>query len=139
MQRALSLGEIVNKEQLDVTDADVNAQIDKMSAQFGEQADIFRNMLLRNENKRGIAMDMITNRALQRLVQIARGENPAIGPTPEPEAPSEIVAVAGVEAPSSPINANTDANAAPAEAPAAPVDQPAASTESTPDSETKSS
>ncbi len=85
MKRALILGEIVNKEQLDVDDADVLAQIDKMSAQFGEQAAVFKQMLMRPETKSSIAMDLLTQRALERLVAIARGENPEIGPVPVAE------------------------------------------------------
>jgi trigger factor len=79
LQRSLVLGEIVNKEKLQVTDADVTEQIDKMSAQFGEQAPIFRSMLMQGENLRGITLDLMTQKALQRVIAIARGENPEIG------------------------------------------------------------
>lgn len=96
MQRALILGEIVNKEQLNVNDKDVLDQIEKMSAQFGEQAAVFKQMLMRPETQNSIAMDMLTSRAMERLGAIARGENPAIGPTPEP--PAEESALAQPEA-----------------------------------------
>ena len=82
LKRALILGEIVSKEQLNVSDADVLAQIDKMSAQFGEQASVFRQMLMRPETQNSIAMDLLTNRAMERLIAVARGENPPVGPTP---------------------------------------------------------
>jgi trigger factor len=134
LQRALILGELVNKEQLDVSDADIDAQIEKMSAQFGEQASIFRSMLMRNENKRGIALDLITNRALQRLMQIARGENPAIGPSPEPE-PAAIEAPAvQSEQPAVEAEAATESASEPIVEPTAdaPVNAPT-------DSETQSS
>src|SRR5258706_1838320 len=66
LERSLVLGELVNAEKLQVTDAEINEQVDKMSAQFGEQADIFRNMLLQGDNLRSITLDLMTNRALQR-------------------------------------------------------------------------
>jgi trigger factor len=81
LRRALVLGKIVGEEQLDVSDADVETQIDRMSLQFGEQAQTFRRMLSRAENKRNIAADLVTNRAFRRLIEIARGENPPIGVT----------------------------------------------------------
>lgn len=89
LQRALTLGELVNREKITVSDSDIDSQIDKMSQQFGEQAQIFRQMLNRAENRRSVAMDMITNRALHRLVEIGRGENP-----PVESAISEVVKTA---------------------------------------------
>ncbi len=79
LKRALVLGELVRREQLDVNNADVETQIDKMSQQFGEQAAIFRQMLGRAENRQSIAADLATNRAFRRLIEIARGENPPVG------------------------------------------------------------
>lgn len=94
LQRALVLGSIVSDEQLDVSDADVETQIDRMSQQFGEQAQTFRKMLARAENKRNIAADLVTNRAFRRLIEIARGENPSIGVTkPADEAQAAPIAV----------------------------------------------
>jgi trigger factor len=107
LKRALILGEIVRREQLDVNDSDVETQIDKMSQQFGEQAAIFRQMLARAENRRGIAVDLVTSRAFQRLIEIARGENPPIGASPakeEPEAEAKQPAPEiGVETPAETI------------------------------------
>ena len=110
LKRALVLGSVVSEEKLDVSDAEVESQIDQMSAQFGEQAQVFRNMLARPESKRNIAVDLITNRAFRRLIEIARGENPPIGlaaETPSAETSAEAAPEASAEAP---------AEAAPAEA-----------------------
>jgi hypothetical protein len=98
LQRALVLGEVVKREQLNVSDSEVEKQIDKMSAQFGAQADVFRKMLMRDESRTSIAMDLITNRALERIVAIGRGENPPIGPAPEPAAETpQIILPSGGE------------------------------------------
>jgi len=96
LTRALALGELINREKLTVSDADVDEQIDKMSEQFGEQAATFRQMLNRAENKRSIAMDLITNRAFRRLIDIAQGKNP---PIEEPsEEPAQESAATSTEA-----------------------------------------
>ncbi|HLY26729.1 MAG TPA: trigger factor [Aggregatilineales bacterium] len=79
LKRALVMGEVVTKEKLEVSDDDLNTQIDNMSAQFGEQAAVFKKMLLREETQRNIELDLLTERARKRLMQIARGENPPLG------------------------------------------------------------
>jgi trigger factor len=79
LKNTLVLGKVVENERLSVSDADVEEQIDKMSQQFGEQAQVFRKMLARAENRRSIAVDLITSKALRRLLEIGKGENPEIG------------------------------------------------------------
>lgn len=78
LKNTLVLGKVVENEHLSVNDADVEEQIDKMSQQFGEQAQVFRKMLARAENRRSIAVDLITSKALRRLLEIGKGENPEI-------------------------------------------------------------
>jgi trigger factor len=78
LKNTLVLGKVVEQERLSVSDADVEEQIDKMSQQFGEQAQVFRKMLARAENRRSIAVDLITSKALRRLLEIGKGENPEI-------------------------------------------------------------
>jgi hypothetical protein len=119
----------VNQEKLAASDDDIESQIDKLSAQFGEQAATFRNMLSRPDSKRNIALDLVTNRAFRRLIEIARGENPSIGlgPTDQEASTAEAPAETAV-APAAP--AATDEQIA--EAPAAaetPAETPASSAE----------
>jgi trigger factor len=132
LRRALVLGEIVRREQLEVNDAAIESQIDKMSQQFGEQADVFRKMLARDENRRSIAVDLITNRAFRRLMEIARGENPPIGasPTAEPETEAGLAVITSAEAAPASATAGTAPTAmpgseVPVEAPAATEEKPA--------------
>ncbi|MCC7452061.1 MAG: trigger factor [Anaerolineae bacterium] len=117
LTRALALGELINREKLTVSDADVDEQIDKMSEQFGEQAATFRQMLNRAENKRSIAMDLITNHAFRRLIDIAQGKNPPIeesSPEPTPEAAAASTEASTTEASievgaaASPVTAEAD-------------------------------
>jgi len=100
LKRALVLGSVVDKENLDVSDSDVEAQIDKMTEQFGDQAAVFRQMMASDQNRANIAMDMITNRALERVMAIARGENPEITALAEP-VQTELVAEANAQQPES--------------------------------------
>jgi FKBP-type peptidyl-prolyl cis-trans isomerase (trigger factor) len=140
LKRALVLGKVVDAEQLIVTDDDVDARIDAMSQQFGEQAAIFKQMMSNDNSKQSIAMDLITGRSLQRLSDIAKGENPAIGNSPADESPSVIdVTATPVEAETSEsssvegsapeaVSAETQAPTEAAEQ--APSDEPGAASES---------
>jgi trigger factor len=127
LKRALVLGEIVQREQLDVNDADIDSQIDKMSQQFGEQAAIFRQMLGRAENRQSVAVDLATNRASRRLIEIARGENPALGVSPAQQeeaapaiTPPQAEVAESVEPPAEPSSSSAESSAeSPSEAEAA--------------------
>ncbi len=87
-ERALGLGELVRREELGVTDEDVEAEIDRISQMWGgEDASRFRQYLATDQSRSNISNQMISDRVLGRLVAIAKGENPPIGPDqPEPEA-----------------------------------------------------
>jgi trigger factor len=132
LKRALALGSIVSQEKLAASDDDIESQIDKLSAQFGEQAATFRNMLSRPDSKRNIALDLVTNRAFHRLIEIARGENPSIGlgATDQEAGTAEAPAEAAVApaAPAATDEQTAEAPAAaemPAETPASSADAPA--------------
>jgi len=106
LERSLALGEIVNQEQLSISRAELDAQIDTMSKQFGEQADIFKSMLMKDENRQNVASDMMTSRAMKRLIAIGRGENPPLGPDPVTET-AESADVTPTEATPSEASAET--------------------------------
>ncbi len=134
LKRALALGSIVNQEKLAASDDEIESQIDKLSAQFGEQAATFRNMLSRPDSKRNIALDLVTNRAFRRLIEIARGENPSIGlgPTDQAESTAEAPAESAV-APAATAEPAVEAPAAvqtPAETPASSAEASAETAQS---------
>lgn len=84
-KRSLALSELIEVENLKIEDSDVDAEITRMSERFGgsEQAEQFMSFLNSDFNRANVANELITGRAQDRLVAIARGENPPI------EVPSE--------------------------------------------------
>jgi trigger factor len=74
LERGLALGKVVELEGIKVEEEEVEAEIERMSSAFGEQADEARDVLSSPDNMRSIASDLLTSKALQRLVTIAKGE-----------------------------------------------------------------
>lgn len=74
LKRALILGKVVELEQLDVSDTDVDDQIEKLSTPFGEQAGRIRELFGTKDARRTLGVDLLTQKALKRLSAIARGE-----------------------------------------------------------------
>jgi trigger factor len=72
--RALALGRIVELEKLEVPDDEINAELDRLSAPLGDQAGELRKALDTPGGRRRISLDMLTDKAVQLLTQIARGE-----------------------------------------------------------------
>ncbi len=90
-ERALGLGELVRREELGVTAEDVEAEIDRISQMWGgEDASRFRQYLTTDQSRNNISNQLVSDRVLGRLVAIAKGENPPVGPDqPEPETEPE--------------------------------------------------
>jgi trigger factor len=87
-ERALALGQLIHDEELVVNDADLDTEIDRMSTLLGgDQAGQFKQFLNTEESRWNIANRVASDRALDRLAAIAKGEDPAKG-TPV-ETPSE--------------------------------------------------
>jgi FKBP-type peptidyl-prolyl cis-trans isomerase (trigger factor) len=84
-RRALALGQLVQDEELAASDEDLEAEIDRMSSLLGgDQAGKFRQFLTTEQSRMNIANRVASDRALARLVAIAKGENPPKGPTAAP-------------------------------------------------------
>ena len=85
LRRALVLGKVVDVEQLEPSDEDLDAEIEKLLDKAGDQAaGVLRESFKNEETRRVFRLDLMTQRAVERLIAIAKGENPPIGPTPEP-------------------------------------------------------
>jgi trigger factor len=78
VRRSLVLGEIARLEGVQVTEADIQARINEMAADFGDQRDAFIKVLSSAENAQNIALDLMTAAAQQRIVEIAKGIAPAL-------------------------------------------------------------
>lgn len=75
LTRSLVLGEIVQNEDVKVPAAKVDAQIDDMLKQFGEQAEMFRQFLDTPQQRQNIINNLLYEAVMKRLVKIGRGES----------------------------------------------------------------
>lgn len=75
LERSLVLGEVLVAEKINVTAEDVAGEIDKTLAQFGEQADMFRQFFDNEQQRSMIANNLLFQRVMERLVKIGKGES----------------------------------------------------------------
>jgi trigger factor len=92
IQRGLMMGELATQEHLDVEGQEVEERIAALSTQWGERAGDVREALSEPDSVRSIASGVLTDKAVQRMVAIAKGEAP---PLEEIEAESEAEVPAG--------------------------------------------
>jgi trigger factor len=74
LKRGLALGKVVELEGIKLEEEEVEDQIERMSLPFGEEADKARDVFSSPDSMRSIASDLLTSKALQRLMAIAKGE-----------------------------------------------------------------
>jgi len=92
VRRGLALGELARLEKLDVEGREVSERIGLMSASWGERAGEVREMLLEPDSLRSITNRLLTDKAVQRLVDIAKGEAPPLEELDqEPAAEGEVI------------------------------------------------
>ena len=73
---ALVFNEFLRQEKVFASDADIDAEIERMSASFGEtQAPVFKRYFSSAQGRWSIGTDLTTSRGIDRLVAIARGED----------------------------------------------------------------
>ncbi len=76
IQRGLLLARIVELEGLIVDEAEIDAEIESASGGYGRRADQVREAPSSDENRESVRLDLLTQKALDRLAAIARGEAP---------------------------------------------------------------
>jgi trigger factor len=74
LKRALLLGEVAEAEALDVDKEEIHKQIEAMSAPWGVRAEELRSSLNTEAGQRAVRNKLLANKAIQRLVAIAKGE-----------------------------------------------------------------
>ena len=84
LRRALVLGKVVEVEDLEVEDPDIDSELDRVISPLKEQGAELRKALDTPAGRRRIALDLLTDKAVKRLTQIARGEAEAL-PAPVEE------------------------------------------------------
>jgi trigger factor len=103
LRRALVLGKVVELEDLEVEDSEIDGELDRIVAPLKEQGVELRKALDTPPGRKRIALDLLTDKAIARLTQIARGEAEPLpvpsadqaeaeGTEPVSEAPAEVPA-----------------------------------------------
>jgi trigger factor len=89
VKRLLVLSEVVRVEGLDVDEEEVGTRIDEISAPWGVRADEMRSSLSSDAGRQAVRSHLLGNKAVQRLVAIAKGEAPEPSPATEQEGNEE--------------------------------------------------
>jgi trigger factor len=84
IQRSLAIQELIDKEAISVADDEVEGEIDRISSQFGAQAQAFRSIYNNEAMRENLRRDLMNRRIMERVAQIAKGEE-----VPVPAAVSE--------------------------------------------------
>jgi trigger factor len=95
LERSLVLGEVMMSEQISVTDAEVDAELESIAAQFGEQASTVMRSLRTQTMLSSIVNRMLQEKTMERIGQIGRGLAPELPASPAeitPEIQEEVAA-----------------------------------------------
>lgn len=76
IKQSLVMHELEHAEQIVVTDEDLDAEIERIVAQFGDQASTFRSMYKRREMRDNLRSELISRKLMDRVVEIGRGQAP---------------------------------------------------------------
>jgi trigger factor len=74
LKRGLALNEIIKRENLSVSDEEVEQQIDRMAAAYGPQSKEARKSFSQPESRDAIKIDLLTQVGMKRLIAICKGE-----------------------------------------------------------------
>ncbi len=80
IKRALVLGEVIRQEEIDVDEEEISAQIEEILAAWGSRADEMRTVLDTGPARQELHNRLLGNKAIERLVAIAKGEAPEPAP-----------------------------------------------------------
>lgn len=75
LKRSLVLGEIVTAENVQIDAQDIEDEVGRMLAQFGEQAEVFRQYFDTPQQRDNIANSLLYRRVMERIAMIGRGED----------------------------------------------------------------
>lgn len=139
LKRGLVLGKVVDVEELVVGENEIDAALDRIVAPLEGRSQELRKRLNTQAGRRSIALDLLTDKAIERLVAIAKGEAPEPGvisqngeaeqpESPEPEEGAEDVVSTPVDEAAEEATSEDEAQAQPEPAPDA-TEEPAPSEE----------
>ncbi len=81
VRRSLALGKLAEVEGLEVDEAEVDGEIARLTEALQANQDTLRKAIDNPAGRRTLALDLLTEKAIRRLVSIARGEADAPVPT----------------------------------------------------------
>jgi trigger factor len=73
--RGLVLGKLVEEEKLELTDEDIEDEVQRLAAPFGDNATSVRKVFESPAGRQRIQTDLLTEKAIRRLMEIARGQD----------------------------------------------------------------
>jgi len=76
VRRSIVLIKLAEDEQIEVTPDDIDAEINRMIEPFGDQADRFREIFGSEDGRATVRRDLLSQKTLTRLGEIASGEAP---------------------------------------------------------------
>lgn len=86
LQRSLTLREIMLNEQVKIDAADINAEVDRILSQFGDESERFRQFFDTPQMRESITNDLLTRKVMERIGQIGKGAAPDLTAEVEQEA-----------------------------------------------------
>ncbi|MDO8491626.1 MAG: trigger factor [Dehalococcoidia bacterium] len=90
LTRSLVLGQLAEVEKIEVTPADIDAEVERLSSGAGAQAERLRQALNSPAARHSLEMLLLTRKTLERLVKIATGEADAGVAATGAEAPGQV-------------------------------------------------
>ncbi|MCC7358647.1 MAG: trigger factor [Anaerolineales bacterium] len=86
LKRSLVLGKLVNLEGLTIAAEEVDQRVEMLSTPWGDRAGDMRKALASEDSRRMLAVDLLTDKAVARIIAVAKGEEvPAPAPIIEGE------------------------------------------------------
>jgi trigger factor len=79
LRKTLVLTELAQTEELTTNDEELDAEVEKQAQNFGDQSDVFRDFLNSEYYRSQLASNLVTQRTVRRLIDIAKGKNPEKG------------------------------------------------------------
>jgi len=78
VERALVMRQVAEAEGLEVTDEQLEAEIESAAANFGEQANNYRRLFRDRNMRESLRNDMLSQKVMERISLIGRGEAPEL-------------------------------------------------------------
>ncbi|MDP9236895.1 MAG: trigger factor [Chloroflexota bacterium] len=89
LRRSLVLSQLTGAEDIQVSDEDIDAEIEKMTASAGAQGQQLRQLFGSDEARATMRRNLLTRQTLERLVEIATQDGAGTEPTAEVEKPKK--------------------------------------------------